>query len=77
MAQLIVRNFDDTLKMKLQIQAQHKGRSMEEEVRRILSKALTKQNLKTGELIASHFKGLDFELETMDKNSLREVDFRE
>ena len=77
MAQLIVRNIDDGLKAKLQMQAQQKGRSMEEEVRQILFKALTEKNLKAGDLIASHFQNLDFdfELQRMDKTPLRVAEF--
>jgi antitoxin FitA len=40
MAQLLVRNVDDRLKAKLQRRAKRNGRSMEAEVREILSDAL-------------------------------------
>lgn len=79
MAQLIVRNFDDDLKLKLQIQAKSKGLSMEEEVRRILSKSLDKSESNTGTLIASHFKDLDFNFEPpkMKGQGMRYPDFQE
>ena len=41
MASLTVRNLDDGLKRLLRIRAAENGRSMEEEVREILRKALT------------------------------------
>ncbi|AGY58299.1 FitA-like ribbon-helix-helix domain-containing protein [Gloeobacter kilaueensis] len=41
MASLIVRNLSDALKAKLKIRAAHNGRSMEEEVRVILSAVLS------------------------------------
>jgi len=40
MAQLLVRNFDDSLKVRLQRRAKKHGRSMEEEARDILRNAL-------------------------------------
>lgn len=40
MASLIVRNLDDALKTRLRVRAAYHGRSMEEEVRRILRTAL-------------------------------------
>ena len=39
MAQLVVRNVDESVKMKLQRRARRNGRSMEEEVREILRNA--------------------------------------
>ena len=44
MAQLLVRNFDDRLKAKLQRRAKRNGRSMEAEVREILGEALRKRD---------------------------------
>jgi plasmid stability protein len=40
MASLLIRGLDDTLKQQLRIRAAENGRSMEEEVRRILRTAL-------------------------------------
>ncbi|APW40255.1 plasmid stabilization protein [Rhodoferax koreense] len=42
MATLTIRNFDETLKQRLRIEAAEHGRSMEEEVRSILRQALEK-----------------------------------
>ncbi len=43
MAQLIVRNLDDRVKVRLQRRAQRNGRSMEEEVRDILRDAVRRE----------------------------------
>lgn len=40
MANLTIRNLDDALKGRLRVQAAQKGRSMEEEARQILDRAL-------------------------------------
>ena len=79
MAQLIVRNVDDNLKMMLQIQAKHKGRSMEEEVRRILAKSVEGKRSNFGSQIAEYFKeaGFDGDLERMDGGELRVPNFDE
>ncbi|WP_455289037.1 FitA-like ribbon-helix-helix domain-containing protein [Cupriavidus necator] len=42
MATLTIRNLDDKLKARLRIEAAQHGRSMEEEVREILRRALSK-----------------------------------
>lgn len=44
MAQILVRNFDDRLKTRLQRRAKRNGRSMEAEAREILSDALQQDN---------------------------------
>lgn len=41
MAMLTIRNIDDSIKKQLRIRAAEHGRSMEEEVRRILQQALS------------------------------------
>lgn len=76
MAQLIVRNLDEQLKKKLQMQASLKGISMEEEVRQILSKSVKKKNYQTGQLLAEHFRHSDFEgeLERMPPIGMRAPD---
>ncbi|MFC5473157.1 FitA-like ribbon-helix-helix domain-containing protein [Paraherbaspirillum soli] len=48
MATLTIRNFDDDLKARLRIEAALHQRSMEEEVRVILRRALTKPNEQGG-----------------------------
>lgn len=60
MAQLVVRNIESAVKVKLQRRAKRNGRSMEEEVREILrdaTKTETPSNRKgLGTRIASHFR---------------------
>lgn len=61
MAQLIVRNLDDTVKAGLRRRAMQHGHSMEEEVRDILCAAVAvdeRQPLKLGTWIASVFAGV-------------------
>jgi antitoxin FitA len=48
MAQLIVRNLDDSVKRKLQRRAARNGRSMEEEVRDILRDAVKDEGHRRG-----------------------------
>jgi len=45
MAQLVVRNLENTVKSRLQLRAKRNGRSMEEEVRDILRGAAQEENL--------------------------------
>lgn len=64
MAQLVVRNIEETVKTKLQRRAKRHGRSMEEEVREILRDA-TKDEGKSrkglGTEIAELFRGIGLE----------------
>ena len=67
MAQLVVRNIEDSLKERLQRRAKRHGRSMEEEVREILRNALRPGNRPKeglGTRLARRFrgKGLDFDI---------------
>lgn len=48
MATLTIRNFDETLKTQLRIEAAQHGHSMEEEVRIILRRALTHPERRDG-----------------------------
>lgn len=65
MAQLIVRNIEDSVKIKLQRRARRHRRSMEEEVREILRNAAHEEN--TGS------RGLGTEISALfRKNGLRE-----
>ena len=61
MAQLVVRNIEESVKTKLQRRAKRHGRSMEEEVREILRDA-TKDEVKNrkglGTEIAELFRGI-------------------
>lgn len=45
MSSIVVRGLDESVKAKLAAQAKQNGRSMEAEVRDILTKAATKQNI--------------------------------
>lgn len=59
MAQLVVRNLENTVKAKLQRRAKRHGRSMEEEVREILRDATKDENRPQGGLgtkIAARFR---------------------
>ena len=60
MAQILIRNLDDRVKARLQRRAKRNGRSMEAEVREILSDALAKENTprrKLGSEIVALFSG--------------------
>jgi len=64
MATLTIRNLDDSLKTALRVQAAHHGRSMEEEVRRILQQALSSSLPEggTGQRLAGRFRDMATEL---------------
>ena len=64
MAQVIVRNLEDTVKRKLQRRAARNGRSMEEEVRDILRNAVKDEGRPErglGTEIAEMFRGIGLE----------------
>lgn len=64
MAQVIVRNLDDSVKRKLQRRAAKHGRSMEEEVREILRDAVKDEGTPRkglGTRIAERFRGLELD----------------
>lgn len=64
MAQLIVRNLDDTVKEKLQRLAERHHHSMEEEVRDILRDAVkdeARPRKGLGTAIAERFKGIELD----------------
>jgi len=61
MAQLVVRNLEQSVKTKLQRRAKRHGRSMEEEVREILRNATKEEGKKSkglGTEIAELFRGI-------------------
>jgi len=61
MAQVIVRNLEDTVKRKLQRRAARHGRSMEEEIRDILRNAVREEGRARkglGTEIAERFRGI-------------------
>jgi len=67
MAELVVRNIENTVKMRLQRRARRNGRSMEEEARDILRNAVKEEDAPAGGLgtaISALFAkaGLDFEI---------------
>ena len=64
MAQLIVRNIDNSVKVRLQRRARRNGHSMEEEVRDILRSAVNEESSSAGGLgteIASLFSKVGLE----------------
>ncbi len=82
MAQLVVRNLEESVKTRLQRRARRNGRSMEAEVRDILRNALHEPEARTGGLgseIANLFKGkgYDFEAPELRGFSLRIPSFDE
>jgi plasmid stability protein len=80
MAQFIVRNLEESVKLRLQRRAKRHGRSMEEEVRDILRNAANepeKPAMGLGTRIASMFagKGLDFEVKEWRGYPVRPISF--
>jgi plasmid stability protein len=83
MAQLLVRNIENTVKARLQRRAKRNGRSMEEEVRDILRAAVHKDENKSefglGTEIAALFpkSGPDFVIEEFKGDDLKPPTFDE
>ena len=82
MAQLIVRNLDDSVKAKLQRRARQHGRSTEEEVREILRNAVKDEGANRtplGSRIAARFagRGLEEDIEEFRGQPVRPADFTE
>jgi plasmid stability protein len=80
MAQILVRNLDETVKMQLRRRAQRHHRSMEEEARDILRNALRNENAPTaalGDRLAARFAkvGLDFDTPEQRSGLVRPADF--
>lgn len=79
MAQLVVRNLEQSVKARLQRRAKRHGRSMEEEVREILRNAVEPEtpNVGLGTEIASLMKGtgIHFEAEELRGYPVKPVDF--
>lgn len=76
MAQLIVRNIEDSVKDRLRHRARRHGRSMEEEARAILRQAVLAEpqpKAGIGTQISSRFKnlGVDFDIPEMRGQQLR------
>ncbi len=81
MAQLVVRNLEDSVKARLQRRARRNGRSMEEEVRDILRNAANEpeKTVGLGTQITSLFagKGFDFDVQELCGHPVRPVSFDE
>ncbi len=82
MAQLVVRNIEDSVKTRLQRRARRNGHSMEEEVREILRDAAREPNDRTeglGTRLAKIVKGtgLKFEVEEVRGHPVKPVVFDE
>jgi antitoxin FitA len=80
MAQLLVRNIEQSVKARLQRRAKQHGRSMEEEVRDILRNAANEEDRHSvglGTQIASMFagKGFNFEVQELRGNPVRPASF--
>ncbi len=81
MAQLIVRNIEDVVKARLQLQASRHGHSMEEEVRDILRNAVKLENrtaIGLGRRIRSRFArfGLQEDIPELRGYKLRPAVFK-
>jgi len=81
MAQIIVRNLDEGVKHRLRERAERRGKSMEAEVRDILSNAVAepeRPKIGLGTRIASRFAdlGLDGGIEEMPDELPRAADFK-
>lgn len=82
MAQILVRNIEESVKARLQRRAKKHGRSMEEEIRDILRSAANEPERSVpglGTQIASLFagKGFDFQVEELPGYPVRPVAFDE
>ena len=82
MAQLLIRNVDESVKERLRARALRHGKSMEEELRDVLRAAAdaeqeAKPEYGLGTRIASMFagKGLDFEFEELRGQPVRPAEF--
>lgn len=80
MAQLLVRNFEDRLKGRLQRRAKRHGRSMEEEAREILRNALREEGAPAAGLgteIAALFRetGLKEDIRELRGHAVKPVKF--
>ena len=82
MAQLVVRNLEESVKARLKRRARRNGRSMEEEVRDILRNAANQKEKPKGGLgteIAALFrgKGLDFDIPELRGYPVEPISFDE
>ena len=80
MAQFVVRNLEEDVKVRLKRRAERHGRSMEEEARQILRDAVKQEKRHTpklGSRIAARFKkvGLKQDLPQLNGHSVRSANF--
>lgn len=80
MAQLIVRNLEESVKRRLQRRAQRSGRSLEGEVREILRAAAAEVSVKPiatgfGSRFSSYFKDIGTDLEPLPWEDARAPEF--
>jgi plasmid stability protein len=83
MAQVVVRNLDESVKTRLKRRAARRGHSMEAEIRDILNKAVGEKEKREeglGTLITRHFAGkgigIDFEIPEWRGEEARPARFR-
>jgi len=82
MAQLVVRNLEEDVKMRLKRRAARHGRSMEDEVRDILRDAVKNEHQRAeglGTRLARRFagRGLDFDIPEIRGEPARPASFEE
>ena len=82
MAQFVVRNIENGVKVRLQRRARQNGRSMEEEVRDILRNAVNEQEVPAGGLgteISGLFAnaGLEFDIPELRGHAIKPASFEE
>ncbi len=82
MAQFVVRNIEDGVKLRLQRRATRNGRSMEEEVREILRNAINEESVPSGGVgteIAALFSkvGLGTDIPELKGHGIEPVEFEE
>ena len=80
MAQLVVRNIENAVKVRLQRRARRHGRSMEEEARDILRNAVNKEDVQVGGLgteISALFAkaGLDSDIQELRGHEIKPESF--
>jgi plasmid stability protein len=80
MAQIVVRDLEESVKQRLKRRAERHGRSMEDEVRHILRNAVKEEGKQPGlgSRIAARFAGLGFtgEIPELKGQPVRPVKFR-
>lgn len=79
MAQLVVRNLEDSVKEQLRRRAKSHGRSMEDEVRHILREAgkIPGNTQGLGSQIAARFRGIGTKLQELPRQEARPAKFNQ